>query len=72
MCLLAGSFVYSVGTHCFVVPANIAPGGASGLALMVEFWRRGCQWALTMVVNIPPADPGLDLSEPEIRWSARP
>ncbi|WP_276850340.1 YitT family protein [Enterocloster lavalensis] len=53
VCLLAGSFVYSVGTHCFVVPANIAPGGASGLALMVNFVTGLPVGVLTMVVNIP-------------------
>ena len=53
VCLLAGSFVYSVGTHCFVVPANIAPGGASGLALMVNFVTGLPVGVLTMVVNVP-------------------
>ena len=35
--LLLGSFVYGIGTYVFVVPANIAPGGASGVALMVNY-----------------------------------
>lgn len=30
--LLAGAFVYSVGTQYFIVPAQIAPGGAVGIA----------------------------------------
>lgn len=51
--LLVGSFIYSVGTHSFVAPANIAPGGASGLALMVNFVTGLPVGILTMAVNIP-------------------
>ncbi len=51
--LLIGSFIYSVGTHSFVAPANIAPGGASGLALMVNFVTGLPVGILTMAVNIP-------------------
>ena len=32
--LLLGSLIYGIGTYVFVVPANIAPGGATGVALM--------------------------------------
>lgn len=51
--LLTGSFIYSLGTHCFVSPANIAPGGASGLALMVNYICGLPIGVLTMLVNIP-------------------
>lgn len=51
--LMAGSFIYSLGTHCFVSPANIAPGGASGLALMVNYVCGLPVGILTMLVNIP-------------------
>lgn len=51
--LLAGSFIYGVGTHCFVAPANIAPGGASGLALMANFVTGLPVGILTMVINLP-------------------
>lgn len=51
--LLAGSFIYSLGTHCFVSPANIAPGGASGLALMVNYVCGLPVGILTMLVNVP-------------------
>lgn len=53
VCLLTGSFVYSLGTHCFVAPANIAPGGASGLALMVNYICGLPVGILTMLVNVP-------------------
>ena len=52
-CLAGGAFVYGVGTHCFVAPANIAPGGASGLALMVNFVTGLPAGVMTMAVNIP-------------------
>lgn len=52
-CLAGGAFVYGVGTHCFVAPANIAPGGASGLALMVNFVTGLPVGVMTMVVNVP-------------------
>ena len=51
--LLAGSFVYSLGTQCFVAPANIAPGGASGLALMANYICGLPVGVLTMVINVP-------------------
>lgn len=53
MLLVAGSFIYGVGTHCFVAPANIAPGGASGLALMANFVTGLPVGILTMVINVP-------------------
>ena len=35
--LLAGAVIYSIGTHSFIEPANIAPGGAVGIALMGNY-----------------------------------
>ena len=35
--LLLGSLIYGIGTYVFVIPANIAPGGATGVALMVNY-----------------------------------
>lgn len=29
---VGGIFIMSLGIHCFLVPANIAPGGVSGMA----------------------------------------
>lgn len=51
--LFLGSFIYGVGTHSFVAPANIAPGGASGLALMVNFITALPVGSLTMLINVP-------------------
>lgn len=54
--LLVGSvgiFIMSLGIHCFMVPANIAPGGLSGLGILARYL-----WGLpigltTFVMNVP-------------------
>lgn len=51
--LLLGSLIYGIGTYMFVVPANIAPGGASGIALMVNFMTGFPVGILTLVLNLP-------------------
>lgn len=51
--LIAGAVIYSIGTHAFIVPANIAPGGASGLALMVNYLTGWPVGILTLILNIP-------------------
>ena len=51
--LLVGSLIYGIGIYMFVVPANIAPGGASGIALMVNFVTGLPVGTLTLVLNVP-------------------
>ena len=51
--LLFGSLVYSIGIHCFVTPANIAPGGAAGLALIINYLTQLPVGILTMLLNVP-------------------
>lgn len=51
--LLVGAVIYSIGTQCFIVPANIAPGGAMGIALMVNFVTGLPVGTLTLCVNMP-------------------
>ena len=51
--LIAGAFIYSIGTHCFVEPANIAPGGAVGIALMCNYVTGLPTGILTLCVNCP-------------------
>lgn len=48
-----GSVVYGIGTHAFVAPANIAPGGATGLALMVNYLFGLPIGTMTLVLNVP-------------------
>lgn len=52
-CLLLGSIVYGIGTHCFIMPANIAPGGAMGLALIVNHLNGLPVGVLTILINVP-------------------
>lgn len=51
--LLVGSFIYGLGTHAFIVPANIAPGGASGLALMTNYLFDLPVGIMTLALNVP-------------------
>ena len=51
--LLLGSFIYGIGIHCFVGPANIAPGGAAGLALIANYLFGLPVGVLTILLNVP-------------------
>ena len=39
--LILGAFIYSIGTHSFIETADIAPGGAVGVALMLNHVTNG-------------------------------
>lgn len=49
----AGAFIYGIGTHVFVSPANIAPGGASGTALLIHHLSGLPVGMLTLAINAP-------------------
>lgn len=51
--LIAGILIYDIGTHAFVEPAHVAPGGAIGVALLVNHVTRLPIGMLTMATNIP-------------------
>lgn len=51
--LFIGSVIYDIGAHAFVEPAKIAPGGALGIALMINHFTDLPVGMLTMAVNIP-------------------
>ena len=51
--LLVGALIYGIGTHAFVEPAHIAPGGAMGIALMVNHFADLPIGLLTLAINIP-------------------
>ena len=51
--LVAGALIYSLGTQYFIVPAQIAPGGAVGIALMINHLTQLPIGTLTLIVNIP-------------------
>ncbi|MCI8887624.1 MAG: YitT family protein [Hungatella sp.] len=51
--LLTGSVLYGLGTHCFISTAKVAPGGASGIALMINHITGAPIGTLTLFVNLP-------------------
>ncbi|MEM5779987.1 MAG: YitT family protein [Lawsonibacter sp.] len=51
--LTLGILIYSIGTHCFISPANIAPGGVIGIALMINHITGLPIGAMTLCMNIP-------------------
>lgn len=52
-CLLLGAGISSIATHSFIEPANIAPGGAMGIALMVNYLTDFPVGRMTLVINLP-------------------
>lgn len=53
MLLLVGILIYDIGTHAFVEPAQVAPGGAIGVALLVNHLTNLPIGMMTMATNIP-------------------
>ena len=50
---ILGSFLYAVGINCFAAPHNIAPGGASGVAILVNYLFNFPIGVFVLVFNIP-------------------
>ena len=50
---VAGSFALSVGIYCFAEKVNIAPGGVSGIAIMIKYLTGLPVGILTLIMNIP-------------------
>ena len=51
--LLVGILIYDIGAHAFVEPAQVAPGGAIGVALLVNHLTNLPIGMMTMATNIP-------------------
>ena len=51
--LLVGILIYDIGTHAFVEPAQVAPVGAIGVALLVNHLTNLPIGMMTMATNIP-------------------
>lgn len=62
--LILGAFIYSIGTHSFIETANIAPGGAVGVALMLNHVTNLPVGRLTLMVNVPLFNIGVVSFEP--------
>lgn len=45
--------IYSLGTDCFIVPAKIAPGGAAGIALLINHVTNLLVGTFTLLSNLP-------------------
>ena len=50
---IVGSMIYALGVWCFVEPSHIAPGGASGIALLINHVTSWPVGTLKLIINIP-------------------
>ena len=50
---ILGALIQAVGVWCFVEPCRIAPGGASGIALLLNYLVHVPVGILTLMINIP-------------------
>lgn len=51
---LAGSLLFAIGIVCFTEPANIAPGGVSGIAIILNYlWTMLPIGGMSIAINIP-------------------
>lgn len=48
-----GIILYAIGIHCFAAPHNIAPGGASGIAIIVNYLCGFPIGLFNLLFNIP-------------------
>lgn len=51
---VAGAFIYAIGLVCFLKPANIAPGGVSGITIILNYiWEWIPLGTANLIINIP-------------------
>ncbi len=53
ICDIIGGFLQAVGLHCFIDSIDIAPGGASGLAIIMNRLVHLPIGTLTFMINVP-------------------
>lgn len=51
--VVAGTGLYALGTYYFITPSNIAPGGVSGIAIMVNYLTGAPIGLITAAINLP-------------------
>lgn len=51
--VLLGALLYAVSIACFLTPSSIAPGGVSGISIMVNYLSGMPMGMLTLLINIP-------------------
>ncbi|MBQ7795755.1 MAG: YitT family protein [Lachnospiraceae bacterium] len=50
---ILGGFLQAIGLHCFIDSIDIAPGGATGLAILLNRFTHLPLGTLTLMINIP-------------------
>ena len=50
---VVGGFLQAIGLHCFIDSIDIAPGGATGLAILLNRFTHLPLGTLTFMINIP-------------------
>ena len=50
---IVGGFLQAIGLHCFIDSINIAPGGATGMAILINRLTGLPLGSLTFLINIP-------------------
>lgn len=50
---LVGCFIYAIGIYVFIQPNQIAPGGVSGMSVMLQYLTGIPIGALSLLINIP-------------------
>lgn len=51
---IVGSVIFAVGIVCFTGPANIAPGGVSGIAIILNYvWNMLPIGGMSLAINVP-------------------
>lgn len=51
--VLAGTAIYAYGTYYFITPSNIAPGGVSGIAILVNYAFQVPVGLTSAIINLP-------------------
>ncbi|MDD6034021.1 MAG: YitT family protein [Oscillospiraceae bacterium] len=51
--VVVGTGLYALGTYYFITPSNIAPGGVSGIAIMVNYLTGAPIGLITAAINLP-------------------
>ena len=51
--MIAAAALYSLGVNCFISPNNIAPGGATGIAIIISGVTGASVGTLIGLINIP-------------------
>ena len=50
---IVGSFIMGCGIYCFIDPANIAPGGVSGVSVMLNYLWGVPIGRMIFLLNVP-------------------